>query len=410
MPRKQLQNMQLPESGYNPIVFQGYTTEGPQYDTNILANSIGRLDTAIKEASDKQGAVNLALGEIRSQLNPEEYEWFDRYTRENYINPIQDEINAGNYGSAITLGTRLGTEAAKDFEFQDRARVNTEFNKWKEELKNRYQRGDIDNTTYKRALSENYYNYTPLYDDKGVNIGGNNWEATFDPVKDVSFTDVLDRLMKYQGTNQETTSYKGGTTQDFYKANGENVAIKSTTTGGSKTESLSEMTPEDWEKSLDNYLESMAGAEDALSLQQKYNNARWLLEQELEKATDNSLSEEERNIAIKKSEKLKKAVTDEDGGLLTPDMYVKNALMPMLTNMAYRKHTIATEAGDNLVDKSTLANRAFARSYFGSNSIAVDMYTMGYSIQYIEANAEDRERMKREGKAKRNEFSNDIVE
>lgn len=184
MPRKQLQNMQLPESGYNPVVFQGYTTEGPEYDTNILANSIGRLDTAIKEASDKQGAVNLALGEIRSQLNPEEYEWFDRYTRENYINPIQAEINAGNYGSAITLGTRLGTEAAKDFEFQDRARVNKQYQEERELQRKRVNNG-ISQATFDWWDEQNRYNYTPKIVN-GVNVGGEDWKSKFTPENDLN--------------------------------------------------------------------------------------------------------------------------------------------------------------------------------------------------------------------------------
>ena len=194
MARKQLQNMQLPETGYNPVIFQGYTTEGPQYNANILANSIGRLDEAIEKASDKQGAMNLALGEIRSQLNPNEYEWFDNYTKEHYINPLQAEIDAGNFGNAITLATRLGTEAPGNFEFQDRERVNKQFNTWKEELKVRNQRGEIDDLTYRRALALNDYKYTPVYNTQGENVGGYNWEAAFNPVKDINFSPIITNM------------------------------------------------------------------------------------------------------------------------------------------------------------------------------------------------------------------------
>lgn len=408
MPRKQLQNMQLPESGYNPVVFQGYTTEGPEYDTNILANSIGRLDTAIKEASDKQGAVNLALGEIRSQLNPEEYEWFDRYTRENYINPIQDEINAGNYGSAITLGTRLGTEAAKDFEFQDRARVNTEFNKWKDELKIRRDKGDINDVTYQRALALNKYTYNPVYDNNGRNIGGYNWEAAFNPVSDINLDDFYKRLQEFKGVSAETTGYEGGTTQDFYTANGQNAAIKSTKTGGSKTEQTSEVTAKDWQKAFDAYL--VAHPEDKLALEQAQANAKYLWSLQYMKSIDQSLTEDERSAAKVEADKRWKDITDDQGGLLDSDMYIRKIAQPMFDVMAYRKHSLITKAGDTLVDSKSLQQKVLADAIFNGNVVSADLYAKGYSMKFIQANSEERKILLNEGKSMRNELVSDVVE
>ena len=220
----------------------------------------------------------------------------------------------------------------------------------------------------------------------------------------------MERLQKFKGVSSETTSYKGGTTQDFYKANGENAAVKSTKTGGSKTESTTGVEAEEWKAAFDNYLKSNAGSEDALALQQKYDNALYLYEEKLKEATDTSLSEEKRNIAAKEAENLKKDITDEEGGLLSADTYIRKIAQPMFNLMSYKKHTLATEAGDTLVDKSTLANRAYAKSIFGNNQAAIDLYTLGYSVQYIQSNAEDRKKLTSEGKAMRNEFSSNIVE
>lgn len=406
--RKQLQNMQLPESGYNPIVFQGYTTEGPQYDTNILANSIGRLDAAIKEASDKQGAVNLALGEIRSQLNPEEYEWFDKYTKENYIDPIQNEIDSGNYGNAITLGTRLGTEAAKDFEFQDRSRVNTEFNKWKEELKARRERKDINDVTYQRALALNKYTYNPVYDTNGKNIGGYNWEAAFNPVSDINLDDFYKRLQEFKGVSAETTGYEGGTTQDFYKANGQNAAIKSTKTGGSKTEQTSEVTAEDWQRAFDAYL--VAHPEDKLALEQAQANAKYLWSLQYMKSIDKSLTEDERNAAKIEADKRWKDITDDQGGLLDSDTYIRKIAQPMFDVMAYRKHSLITKASDTLVDAKSLQQKVLADAMFNGDVVSADLYTQGYTMEFIQANSKERKRLLSEGKAMRNELVKDVNE
>lgn len=205
MARKQLQNMQLPESGYNPIVFQGYTTEGPEYDTNILANSIGRLDEAIKEAHESYSAIDLALAEKGSKLNEAESKWFNDF-KQNYKDQIQAEIDAGNFGNAINLGKRLGSEAVSDKGLNARIQYNADLQKYKDDILNNNKLSD----NKKRWAIHKYaqYDYHDTLDNGKV-IGGN----TFDRAQSIS--DSFNPDQEWLIVNQlvaEESGGSGGTT------------------------------------------------------------------------------------------------------------------------------------------------------------------------------------------------------
>lgn len=171
MARKQLQNMQLPESGYNPIVFQGYTTEGPELNANILANSIGRLDQAIEKAHESYSAIDLALAEQGSKLNEAENKWFNDF-KQNYKDQIQAEIDAGNFGGAITLGKRLGSEAVSDKGLNARIQYNQDLEQFKNDIQNRK---DLSSNKKRWAINKYaQYDYHDELDDGKV-VGGNTF-------------------------------------------------------------------------------------------------------------------------------------------------------------------------------------------------------------------------------------------
>ena len=53
MPRISLKDIDLSQNGYNPVIYQGYVSEAPVYDANILSNTVNRLDTAVEKANEK---------------------------------------------------------------------------------------------------------------------------------------------------------------------------------------------------------------------------------------------------------------------------------------------------------------------------------------------------------------------
>lgn len=200
MARKQLQNMQLPESGYNPIVFQGYTTEGPEYDTNILANSIGRLDTAIEKAHDAYSAIDLALAEQGNKLNEAENKWFNDF-KQNYKDQIQAEIDAGNFGNAINLGKRLGAEAVSDKGLNARIQYNQDLEQFKNDIENRQ-----DLTTSKKRWAIHKYGKYDYHDEleNGKVIGGNTFN------KDIPVSSSWNPDQEWSIVNQLLPEESGG--------------------------------------------------------------------------------------------------------------------------------------------------------------------------------------------------------
>lgn len=169
MARKQLQNMQLPESGYNPIVFQGYTTEGPEYDTNILANSIGRLDTAIEKTNEQTGAIKESLAKVKAQLNPALHPWFDEYSDKTIIKPMSDMIEAGNYGDAINFGNNQGRGFLDDKNISNALLLTDAYNRADEQAKKIIGTGE----GYEWWKKRNTFDVNKLIDENGniVNAG-----------------------------------------------------------------------------------------------------------------------------------------------------------------------------------------------------------------------------------------------
>lgn len=210
MPRKQLQNMQLPESGYNPVVFQGYTAEGPEYDTNILANSIGRLDTAIEKAHEGLSAIDLALAEQGSKLNEAEGAWFKQF-KDNFKNQIQAEIDAGNFGNAINLGKELGAQAVSDKGLNARIQYNQDLEKYKDEIL----ANDRLSTNKKKWAINKYaqYNYEDRFENGKV-VGGNTFDRT-NKIAD-SFNPDQEWILVEKIVAEESGG-GGGTTNDSEK-------------------------------------------------------------------------------------------------------------------------------------------------------------------------------------------------
>lgn len=200
MARKQLQNMQLPETGYNPVIFQGYTAEGPQYNANILANSIGRLDEAIEKAHESYSAIDLALAEQGSKLNEAENQWFNDF-KQNYKDQIQAEIDAGNFGNAINLGKRLGAEAVSDKGLNARIQYNQNLEQFKNDIENR---NDLS-TNKKRWAIDKYAKYD-YHDelDNGKVIGGNTFN------KDIPLSSSWNPDQEWSIVNQLVPEESGG--------------------------------------------------------------------------------------------------------------------------------------------------------------------------------------------------------
>lgn len=186
MPRKQLQNMQLPESGYNPVVFQGYAAEGPEYDTNILANSIGRLDTAIEKANAEQGAVKQSVAKVRAQLNPALHNWFDNYVNEKVIKPMNTMIEEGNYGSAINFGSNEGANFI-DENVSNALLLTEAYNKADEQAKKIIGTGE----GYEWWKEKNAFDANKLIDENGNIVNADYFDNIKAPVERLNITSII---------------------------------------------------------------------------------------------------------------------------------------------------------------------------------------------------------------------------
>lgn len=183
MAQQRLMNMTPFNVDYKPIVYDGGKAyEGFTPDMSLQAQNIARTEARRKEATEKQTAIDLALGNIEDKLNAEELPWFNEY-KANIQQQIQDEVDAGAYGSAIRVATRLAGQVASDTAIKNRIKSNT---KYQETLKTVLTDKKIDDVTKQRWQEENAYSNEDIVANGQV-VGGKEWEANWMPTENIDW-------------------------------------------------------------------------------------------------------------------------------------------------------------------------------------------------------------------------------
>ena len=369
---------------FNPATFQGAVFTPQQENMSLLQHSIDKLDERKEKTDQQTAAIMSAINNVK--LDSSENNW-----KRDYVNRIKNKINSaaqfGDYSSALETATRLAGEAVTSPELLGRQRYYEEREKWLEELKNRNARGEIDSDTYNRAVAQNAYSYSDTYDDKGNITGGISWNPAFNPVKDLNLSTVMQEIKSLVTPNKTVRSNKGGTSQVYLDKDGNQTTdinkargVFSTVSGGASAHSYEGVTAKEWADAYDAW--ASLHPESTVQFEQKRQNVIWNYKQNLIKASDKNISEDDRTIAKNTADNLYKTLIDESGGLLSTKNYARSIASPMFKVMAYSQTADSSEGVSTLFNEQIGKNR-LAGEILGLNPGQAEIYSMSSPIEKV---------------------------
>lgn len=349
----------LGNTTFNPAVFQGAIFTPQQENMSLLQHSIDKLDERKEKTDQQTAAIMSAINNVK--LDSSENTW-----KKDYVNKIKNQITSaaqfGDYSSALETATRLAGEAVTSPELLGRQRYYEERQKWLEDLKTRNARNEIDSDTYNRAVSENKYNYSDTYDNEGNITGGISWNPAFNPVKDIDLGQVMREIKALVTPSSRASSTTKGNSYIYLDENGEQTTdvnkargIFSKTSGGGSSSSYTGVTAKEWADAYDAWVSQHP--ESIQQFEQKRQNVIWNWKQNLIKAGDENVSEDERKIADKTATDLYQTLIDDQGGLLTPENYARSITNPMFKVMQYSQRGSSVVESSTELDPNTLRNK-----------------------------------------------------
>lgn len=322
---------------YSPIQ---YTQTEP--DINIPIRSMEKVEARKNMAYQTIDTVDKALATYESKLNPEDINWFNDY-KSNIRNQLKQQLDAGDFGSVINLGAKLGGEAAQDTEILNRIKANTDYQNWVNSIKNdnRY-----DNLTKEMTLAKasNRYNYN----------GTGKWEAGSNPVEDRPLSVLQTMAFQMTAENISGSETASAPEHKFYDAKGNEIAnplanqssVTAQTSSQRKTGySRRQKTYEAMQKTWN---DMMADPLIKAQLMQNYEKLMWAYKDRLAKSQDMTRSEEERARLAQEAEGFKAQLVDKNGMFYDGfDNWSKATVVPGLENMAYDNITTNTIDSNN---------------------------------------------------------------
>lgn len=355
MAQNRLQDMTIKQMQLTPTQYAPVELKVPTQDWNLYANSMAQLEARQEKASEKQTAIDVSLAQIEDKLNPNEIEWFNSYKKD-IQDQIQNEVDAGNYGSAIKLANRLAGKTATDTRLLGRLKANELYQQARKEVMSRT---DIDQDVKDWWLDTNQYSYEDKYDDNGNVIGGTYSQYDFRPAAQIDYSSLAAKAIQLAAPEKdavttETTTHRGSSS-DRTNADGTGRGSSSSTTV-SDMNSLSRqwLTEEKLNEVMEAVLAGTPGAKAAI-LQDRAVSMWKLskLEQQLETATT-----EEDKARIQNELDIYRNDLYDGGILMTTKEYTAKKISPILHNAAYDWKEKRTAHSDSRDSSSSVNNHA----------------------------------------------------
>lgn len=340
IPQMSLKQATLPQSSFTPIVYT------PQIeDLNLLQRSLAQMEARQEKATEKQTAIDIALGDIENKLNSAEIPWFNEY-KQNIKKSIQDEVNAGNYGSAIRVATKAAGSISSDTSLTGRIKANEAYKKELESVKNNNKIGSV---TKQRWEAQNLYSYEDIKDDAGNIVGGTEWKSSWTPVEHYAVSDIQ-RLAAQMTPEESKVTEKTTSGSTLGTLEGKKVSKLSDAelVLGQGSTSRYNQYQRKTEENLRAVIKQLfkEHPEYKASLEQDYEDAKWLYMEADKKSRDMSLSEEERQYQANKASMYLESISDGAGNILyDPNKYIEQTVFPMMKNMAYNNTVSKTNDG-----------------------------------------------------------------
>lgn len=371
-------------SGFTPADYDATIFVPQKEDMSLLQRSMQTLDERKEKTDQQRAAIMSAIGNLK--LNEAEDKW-----KRDYADRISARIDSaaqfGDYSAALESATRLAGEALSSPEVTGRLRYQENREKWLSNLENRATRGEIDSDTLARARAENAYAYSDTYDDNGRIIGGTDWKASFEPVKDINLSQVMAEIKSLVTPSSTSKSGKGGTSQVYLDSKGNQTkdinqarGVFATVSGGGSSHSETGVTAQQWADAYDAWISMHPEA--AQAFEQKRQNNIWRYKQYMLQAADGNLSQDKRDEAKANADIQYKQLTDQSGAMLSAENYARSIANPMFKVMAYSKTADSSEGGSTLFNKQIGRNR-LAGEILGLSAGQAEIYSMASPIEKL---------------------------
>ena len=216
---RNINRMSLSTAGFSPVVFSPIEFKPVEANYGILERSLARQEARQREAVEKKSAVDVALGQIETQLHndPETQAWWNTY-KDKIQNQINQAAQVGDYSSAINIATNLAGQVSSDTEVLSRVRANQEYQERVDETHNRRLAGQISADTERWWLANNQFKYKDVFDENNGNvIGGTSYIDLGTPVADINIADFTKKafdLVSPRQTDIQVTNNDGTSTHD----------------------------------------------------------------------------------------------------------------------------------------------------------------------------------------------------
>lgn len=213
MPKNRLAYTPSEVAGIAPATFSGYvynpTIEFKHQDYDLLSRTIEAREARIDKANERKNAIDEALGKLEAQLHNDEETrtWFQNY-KNDIQQEIADEINAGNYRSAIRLATDKASEMILNPEVQGRIKTNQQYQQIREEQR---KLAGNNQKLFEYWIDSNPYKHENVKDDTGKVISYKDYTPNFTLLGEPNLTGLASAAFKIITPEK----IAGSTTKDY---------------------------------------------------------------------------------------------------------------------------------------------------------------------------------------------------
>lgn len=161
----------------------------------LMQTSLANLDARKLALKQEKSKVDVALGQLETQMNEKDLPWFNAYKQK-----IEDDINyqaeVGNYGMTTGVAIEAAGKTAKDTLIQNRIKSNAKFEEFNKKLEDLQTKGEISKDTREMLESKNAYSYEAKYNEHGIELPGDIWKPIRQPVRDLNLANISDTAFK----------------------------------------------------------------------------------------------------------------------------------------------------------------------------------------------------------------------
>lgn len=387
-----LKTAPLKFASFTPVQYTPQTV-----DYTSFVRSMAAQEAREEKANQYLTLIDSTLEEKRKLLNKEDYSWLAKQA-DNVRKEIDNQLALGNWQSAIRVARQSAKDLARNTELEDRIEANKIYTT----ERNKIQSGNYSSYTKRRWDAINKYKFN----------GTADWNATFQPVPDMSISDIWNIAVSRAPIRSNSTSSsrtsnstkfvdnKGNIikdiTEEYTDVNGNtNTRVADGVVGTFSTTSVSKgsssSVQEKSESDIINIFNDMLGDSNVRgALRQEYDNMLWLYNEANKVLSNPNATQDDINQAKVDLSTATKSLSNKDGFMYAGgdkdfDAWVNAKAAQYAKDSAY-KHTSESGSSNTSTSYNDSSLGAIAAN---RNAEAVNRYspdsttTEGPNLTYV---------------------------